>query len=121
VRERREPTVTWLPSTQEIFMAAERPVLAALDVNLQLAIRSLRAEYPGLDERGRLIPETDWEPHVPPQVPLIEPIIGAATALRRLLANYRLTLELALNDGCMRQGLDEEPGERPINEDDIPF
>jgi hypothetical protein len=120
VRKRHEPIVTWLPSTQEIFMAAERPALAALDANLQLAIRSLRAEYPGLDERGRLIP-ADWEPHVPPQVPLIEPIIGAATALRRHLANYRVTLDRVLNDG-LRQGFDEESGEQPIDEDDdIPF
>jgi hypothetical protein len=121
VRERREPTVTWLPSTQEIFMAAERPVLAALDACLQLAIRSLRAEYPGLDERGRLVQDPDWEPHVPPQVPLIEPLIGAATALRRLLANYRVALELALHDGSLRQDVDEEPSEQASDEKDIPF
>lgn len=55
MRERHEPTLTWLPSTDEISLAPERVALAALDTNLQLVIRSLRAEYPGLDEAGRLI------------------------------------------------------------------
>jgi hypothetical protein len=122
MRARHESTITWLPSTDEISLAPERAVLAALDANLQLAIRSLRAEYPGLDENGRLIPDPDWEPHVPPQVPLIERIIGSAAELRRLVIEFRVTLDLALHDGSMCDGFAApERGEQPAEEDDIPF
>ena len=123
MRDRCEPTITWLPSTDEIFIAPERAALAALDANLQLAIRSLRAEYPGLDERGRIIQDPDWEPHVPPQVPMIEQIVGSAADLHRLIIEFRTTLELVLRDGAMRDAFDALPrGEKPDeDDDDIPF
>jgi hypothetical protein len=122
MRARHEPTLTWLPSTDEISMAPERVALAALDTNLQLVIRSLRAEYPGLDDTGRLIQEPDWEPYVPPQVPMIERIIGSAADLRRLIIQFRVTLELVLHDGSMRAGFeDPSHGGQPAEDDDIPF
>jgi hypothetical protein len=40
-----EPSTAWLPSTEQIMVSSERAILAALDVNLELAIRSLRAEH----------------------------------------------------------------------------
>ena len=120
--DRCEPTTTWLPSTDEVFMAPERAVLAALDANLQLAIRSLRAEYPGLDENGRLIQDPNWEPYVPPQVPMVERIIGSAAELHWLIIQFRTTLDLVLHDGSMRDGFDAPPrGEKPDQDDDIPF
>jgi hypothetical protein len=118
VRDHREPTTTWLPSTDEMSLAPERAVLAALDANLQLAIRSLRAEYPGLDENGRLIQDPDWEPYVPPQVPMIERLIGSATELHWLIIQFRTTLELVLHDGSLDT---RQRGERSDEDDDIPF
>jgi hypothetical protein len=122
MRDCHEPTSTWLPSTDEIFMAPERATLAALDATLQLVIRTLRAEYPGLDESGRLIQDPDWEPYVPPQVPLIERIVGSAAELHLLIIQFRTTLDLLLQDGSMRDDLDASPrGEQPEEGDDIPF
>lgn len=118
----REPTTTWLPSADELSLAPERAALAALDANLQLTIRSLRAEYPGLDEKGRLIQDPDWEPYVPPQVPMIERIIGSAAELHWLIIQFRTTHDLVLHDGSLRDGLDaRRHGERPDEDDDIPF
>jgi hypothetical protein len=117
VRNCREPTTTWLPSTYDLFEAPERAILAALDANLQLAIRSLRAEYPVLDENGRLIQDPDWEPYIPPQVSLIERIVASATDLRRQIIQFRATLHLVL-----RAGFHDLPhGEKPEDDDDIPF
>ena len=122
MRERHEQTLTWLPSTDEISLAPERVALAALDINLQLVIRSLRAEYPGLDETGRLIQDPDWEPYVPPQVPMIERIIGSAADLRRLIIQFRVTLELVLHDGSMCDGIEDPPqGGQSAEDDDMPF
>jgi len=122
MRERHEPTLTWLPSTDEISLAPERVALATLDTNLQLVIRSLRAEYPGLDETGRLIQDPDWEPYVPRQVPMIERIIGSAADLRRLIIQFRVTLEDVLHDGSMRASFEDPPhGGQHAEDDDIPF
>ena len=41
-----EPEEAWLPTTEQILMASERAILAALDTNLLLAVRTLRAEHP---------------------------------------------------------------------------
>jgi hypothetical protein len=118
-RNGHEPATSWLPSTDDLLMAPERAILAALDASLQLAIRSLRAEYPGLDENGRLIEDPDWEPYVPPQVPLIEPLVRSAADLRRQIDRFRTTLDLVLDGDATTCAppLPEEVGE----DDDIPF
>jgi hypothetical protein len=97
MRNHPEPPDTWLPSTGEIFRAAERAILAALDANLQLAVRALKAEYPSL-ARDRRIPE-NWEPYVPLQGPYAEQIVDAAGILHGLITEYRTALEVELHDG----------------------
>lgn len=96
MRARRERTTTPLPSVREVFAAPERAILSALEATLQITTRTLRAEYPGLDRHGRLLPQDGWEPYVPPQVPLVEQIVGATDDLLRLLAAYRDALDRAL-------------------------
>ena len=121
MRTRREPRTARLPSVAEVFGAPERAVLAALDATLQIATRSLRAEYPGLDRQGRIVADPDWEPYVPPQVPLIEQIVGAANHLHRLLAEYRAALDLALAGDRAGAGRDDGPRAGNPDEDDPLF
>jgi len=90
-----EPKTAWIPSTEELFYFPERAHLAALDAILQLTVKSLRAQYfeLDLDDKGQLRDDPNWEPYVPPQVPLIERIVGSANDLRRLIVHYRCILE----------------------------
>ena len=108
-----EPTGTWLPSTDEVFRAAERAILAALDANLQLAVRALRAEYPSLAPNRR-IPE-NWEPYVPLQGPYAEQIVDAADELHRVITEYRSALDVELHEGEEDIQLGAQPDE------DMPF
>jgi len=71
-----------LPSTDDLIWAPERAILAALDANLLLAIRALRAEHPLLDN-----PDDDDEPDHPVLL-LAESVVASARSLRRLLAGY---------------------------------
>jgi hypothetical protein len=109
-----EPTGTWLPSTDEVFRATERAILAALDANLQLAVRALRAEYPSLAPNRR-IPE-NWEPYVPLQGPYAEQIVDAAGDLHRLITEYRSALDVELHDRGTGDDIPCEP-----DEDGMPF
>ena len=78
-----ESEEVWLPTTEQILMASERAILAALDANLLLASRALRAEHAAsLGER------TIGEPG-PPQVALTECILILAASLHELIASYR--------------------------------
>jgi hypothetical protein len=117
-RNSYEPTASWMPSTNEVLVAPERAILAALDISLQLVIRSLRAEYPGLDSNGRPVEDPDWEPYVPPQVPLIERLVRSATDLHLQIGQFCNALDLALDGDAALQDIDE--GDEP-NDDDIPF
>jgi len=113
-----ESTTTWIPTTHEIFWAPERALFAALDATLQLTIRSLRAEYNdfGLDHQGRISQDPDWEPYVPPQVPLIERIVGSANELRRLIVHFRVALEE--ENSQPRDNSEGSQGARPDSEED---
>ncbi len=44
--------VPWLPTVNQIVMANERPILAALDAILELTARTLLVEHPMLEENG---------------------------------------------------------------------
>ncbi len=72
-------------------MASERAILAALDANLQLAVRVLSAEHPSLDD------DSDEEPE-PPQLALAASIRILAESLHELITGYRLIAEQALGD-----------------------
>jgi hypothetical protein len=79
-----EPEEAWLPTTEQILMASERAILAALDTNLLLATRALRAEHAATLDSERTIGEPS-----PPQVALTECILILAASLRELIASYR--------------------------------
>ncbi len=89
---RADPGDVWLPTTEQIVMASERAILAALDTALLLAARTLEAEHAGLGER---LPE---EPS-PPHLALAESILILATTLRELIAGYRAATDHILGDG----------------------
>lgn len=82
----------WLPTTEQILMASERAILAALDTNLLLAVRTLRAEHAAaLVEDGRDEPS-------PPHLALAESILILAASLRELIASYRTVTARLLRD-----------------------
>jgi hypothetical protein len=84
-----EPEV-WLPSTNQIMMASERAILAGLDTNLLLAIRTLEAEHAALSD------ESSDEP-LPPYLAMAQSIVILATTLRDLISGYRAATELILH------------------------
>ena len=87
-----EAEEAWLPTTEQILMASERAILAALDTNLLLAARTLRAEHPqAFGEEGRDEPS-------PPHLALAESILILAASLRELIASYRVVTGRALGD-----------------------
>ena len=91
----QEPLGTWLPTTEQILMASERAILAALDASLQLAVRALRAEHPALDEaRSR---DLQSEPP-PPHLALAGSIVTLAESLHELITGYRIVAERTLGD-----------------------
>lgn len=55
-----------LPTVEQIVMAPERPTLAALDTLLELAIRSLLAENPGLTQKPSAPPSGRCQSRRPP-------------------------------------------------------
>lgn len=82
---------TWLPTSAQIAMAPERAILAALDANLQLAVRVLLAEHPSLGDTPHEEPE-------PPHLALAASIRILADTLHGLIAGYRAATEHALGD-----------------------
>lgn len=82
----------WLPTTEQILMASERAILAALDTNLLLTARTLRAEHPqAFGKEGRDEPS-------PPHLALAESILILAASLRQLIASYRAVTGRVLGD-----------------------
>jgi hypothetical protein len=73
-----------IPSTRQITMASERPLLALLDLALELSIRTLHAEHPMLEDdahRGSAEPP-------PPHRALAASVVILAKTLREALAGY---------------------------------
>ena len=83
----------WLPTTEQLVMASERAILAALDVNLLLAARTLQAEH-----ASQLSCESFDEPS-PPHLAMAQSILIMAASLRELIASYELAVEHLLGDG----------------------
>lgn len=108
-----EPMTTWLPTTEQIMMAPERAILAALDSSLALAIRVLKAEHIGLFPGGRRSRGADYEPLTATLLPVAEAMVICSEHLRRLLKEYR----------CLVDGLlaDAERSEDDEGDIDIPF
>lgn len=88
-----EPQESWLPTTEQILMASERAILAALDTNLLLAERTLRAEHADTLGSERTIGEPG-----PPHVALTECILILSASLRELIAGYRAATGRILRD-----------------------
>jgi hypothetical protein len=86
-------TSTWLPTTNQIIMASERAILAALDTQLLLAARTLEAEH-----ASSLSEDALAEPP-PPHLALAQSILILAASLRELIAGYRAATEHILGDG----------------------
>jgi hypothetical protein len=116
-----EPTSTWLPSTEQLMVASERAILAALDATLELAIRSLKAEHVALIPDGRLSTDHHDEPYTFNLLPIAEALVLCAKRLRQLVTDYR-----TVSDDLLRvaDGVAEKPenmDEDDFSDDDIPF
>ena len=101
------------------MVAPERAILAALDTNLELAIRSLKAEHLALGPGGRLSADSNDEPHTFNLLPLVEALVLCAVRLRRLVGEYRTDAGALLYDAdasfVSPSNIDEAV------DDDIPF
>jgi len=82
-------TTPWLPTVEQIVMANERPVLAALDALLELTARTLMAEHPMLEEDAR---RGAAEPPPPCQA-LAASIVILARTLHEVIEGYCVALE----------------------------
>ena len=119
---RREPTTTWLPSTEQIMVAPERAILAALDANLELAIRAIMAEHVDLLPDGRRSRDPDYEPHTFNLLPVAEMLVTCAKRLRRLVIAYRTVADDLLHQADDASGRPSDDSAAPAdNDDDIPF
>ncbi len=79
------------------MVAPERAILAALEVTLELAIRSLRAEHPALGPDGKLALDPNYEPHDFNVLPAAEALVQSAIQLRQLVADFQAAV-----DGLLR-------------------
>jgi hypothetical protein len=80
---------TWLPTINQIVMANERPILAALDAVLELTARTLLVEHPMLEEDAR---RGVAEP-LPPCQAMAASIVILARTLHELIEGYCAALE----------------------------
>ena len=90
---RHVPTRVCFPTATELCSAPERAILAALDANLILGIRALKAAHPTLATLDRALGHQ-------PLLLLGESILATARSLRELLAGYE-----ALVDGLTGSAL----------------
>jgi hypothetical protein len=104
----RERKTTWLPSTEQLMAGPERAILASLDANLELAIRSLKAEHVALLPAGRRS---------------YEPFILCAQRLHRLVADYcRVADSLLATPDRGRPGISNCDCDHDVVDDgDTPF
>lgn len=103
-----QPVFFGLPSAAELFDAPHRAILAALDANLVLAVRALKARHPDLD---------DYDAHEP--LPLLaEAVLACAQSLHNVLATYD---ELAMRMARLDYGDEPPNGPSAAEDDDPPF
>lgn len=82
----------WVPTVNQIIMASQRTILAALDVNLLLAQRTLQAEHAAeLSGENLDVPS-------PPHLALTQSILIMTATLRELIARYHTVIENMLGD-----------------------
>ena len=84
-----------LPTSAQIAAANERAILAALDVTLELAIRTMVAEQPLLEEESY---SRHPEPP-PPHHALGATMLILASSLREVMAGYCALLDHTYGDG----------------------
>lgn len=82
----------WVPTVNQIVMASQRAILAALDMNLLLAQRTLQAEH-----ADDLSDENTDEPN-PPHLALTQSILIMTATLRELIASYYAVIDNTLGD-----------------------
>jgi hypothetical protein len=116
----REVTSTWLPSTEQVMVAPERAILAALDATLQLTIRTIIAEHAALAPDGRLDMDPDDEPHTYELLPVAEALVACAKRLGQLVTQYRAVEDALLREPDGASELPHEDNVSPID-DEIPF
>jgi hypothetical protein len=78
---RPQPRRTRLPTTQQLFWAPERAILCALDASLILAIRSLKAAHPMLDDPHEA-------PDHEPMLSIAQSLLATARGLHELIVGY---------------------------------
>jgi hypothetical protein len=103
----------WLPTTADLSSAPERAILAALDASLLLGIRALKAAHPTLED-----PDADSG-----NQPLLlagESILGTATCLHEMLADYDKMLDRLAGRDRSAAPRTPAPADR-IAAADIPF
>jgi Mg2+ and Co2+ transporter CorA len=81
-----------LPTIDQIFMASQRAMLAALDTTLLLAARTLQAEH-----ADQLADVNTVEPK-PPHLALTQSILIMISTLRELIASYCAIIDNMLGD-----------------------
>jgi hypothetical protein len=79
----------WLPTVNQILMANERPILAALDTALEMVTRTLMAEHPMMEEDASRGPA---EP-LPPCQALAASMVILARTMQELIDSYLAALE----------------------------
>jgi len=96
----------WTPTISQISTAGERPILAALDMLLELASRSLMAEHASLADGARRGPAAEPPP----------PCEAMATSIILLARSLRETV------GCYLEALEHVYGDcETATDDDLPF
>ncbi|MGC4116544.1 MAG: hypothetical protein QM765_18590 [Myxococcales bacterium] len=77
----KSPFFLGMPSPAELHDEPQRAILSALDANLVLAIRALKARHPDLDDHSA------YGPHEP--LPLLaEAVLACALSLHTILTSY---------------------------------
>jgi len=114
----RNPTLLDLPSTEQLMVAPERALLAALDANLELAARLLMPEHVDLLPDGRRSRDPDYEPYTLDLLPKAEALIRGARRLRRHIAAYRATADSLF---AYVDDFTSPPYDFDDPDDDIPF
>jgi len=85
-------TDLWVPTVNQIVMASQRAILAALDMNLLLAQRTLQAEH--ADDLSNDDPDGPGPPHLA----LTQSILIMSATLRELIASYYAVIDSMLGD-----------------------
>ena len=101
------PIFFGLPSPAQIDQAAQRAILAALDANLVLAVRALKAQHPSLD---------NCDLTRDPLLLLAEGVVASALSLHNILEAYD-----GLAKRTCRLDYGDEPPDGSVDNDDLPF